>query len=362
MANFLTIHQLVTIPWSNLNRDDSGTPKRLFQGGVLRGQLSSQSIKRAARGLYENESQNISIRSAHLDDVMAKRVQELNPGISEEDAKENSRKAIKSLTNKDEKEKTSAKNKKEKTSDKDTSIWLSAEEIEAAAKVIADGDSEIKQVLGAGQCGALSVAAFGRMFANAAGQNVEAAIAVSPAVSTHEAIIETDYFTTVDDYPSEKQKAGATYLGLSLFTNGVFYRSTTIDREQLRRAWSGIDGEAAREQLSAMVEALIYALPKGKKNSTAPYVMPEVLLAEEQKHRIAYEFEKPVQPDRESGGFMRPSIERLVAQVKAARRFDDGNFGDLQIVSGTSEDLDGFEMPYRDKSEFIKEIVDWILP
>ena len=37
--------------------------------------------------------------------------------------------------------------------------------------------------------------------------------------------------------------------------NGVFYRSMTIDREQLRGSWFGIGSLEAKEQLAQMVEA-----------------------------------------------------------------------------------------------------------
>lgn len=46
MYRNLTLHILTPVSYSNLNRDDSGVPKRIYQGGALRAMHSSQSIKK----------------------------------------------------------------------------------------------------------------------------------------------------------------------------------------------------------------------------------------------------------------------------------------------------------------------------
>ena len=51
--NFLNIHILQTLPFSNMNRDDAGSPKSVIYGGTNRARLSSQSLKRAARTSFE---------------------------------------------------------------------------------------------------------------------------------------------------------------------------------------------------------------------------------------------------------------------------------------------------------------------
>ncbi|MBB5846389.1 CRISPR system Cascade subunit CasC [Mobiluncus mulieris] len=350
MSNLLTIHILNSIPWSNLNRDDTGTPKRLIQGGVLRGQLSSQSIKRAARSAYENVSQDISVRSGNLAEMVIERALELNPKGNKKDFLKSAKKAIGALTKNDD---------SSKKRDSARSTWLSGEELEACAKAIAQGKNP--EFMEAGKTGSLAIAAFGRMFASAPGMNTESAIAVSPAVSTHQAIIETDYYNTTDDAPLQHQGAGATFLGMALYTSGCFYRTVTIDKAQLRKSWTGFDSESAHENLAAMVDALIYALPRGKKNSTAPYVMPALLLAEEQAHRIAYDFEKPIQASNE-GGFIGATVDELLKQYQSARRFDPDNFAGVNAISGTCEEKDiaGFNLKYSNKSDFINKIVDWI--
>lgn len=103
-------------------------------------------------------------------------------------------------------------------------------------------------------------------------------------------------------------------------------------------------------------------MPRGKENSTAPYTMPSLVLAEEQRYRTAYSFEKPVLvgPD---GGYEAETIKELAAQYQRARSFDPHNFGPVEVLSGTAEFSDElFAGVERDSLDgMIDRIVDWIL-
>ena len=46
---FIQIHMLQSMPPGNLNRDDTGQPKKCIFGGVTRGRISSQCLKRNIR-------------------------------------------------------------------------------------------------------------------------------------------------------------------------------------------------------------------------------------------------------------------------------------------------------------------------
>ena len=46
---FMDVHVIQTLPPSNINRDDSGSPKTAQYGGVRRARVSSQAWKRAMR-------------------------------------------------------------------------------------------------------------------------------------------------------------------------------------------------------------------------------------------------------------------------------------------------------------------------
>lgn len=339
MARNLTLHIVSSVPLSNLNRDDTGTPKRVSIGGVTRALHSSQSLKRGERRQYEEASLDISVRSGNLVSKVVDEAIKLAPELSEAELKKRATKLLGELTkngggNTGDQD-ASTENASKADSESERSIWLSQEEIQVAAQSVATQSGA--DFIDSGKTGSLAIAAFGRMFANSPEKNTEAAIAVSPAVSTHGAAFETDYFSTVDDFNKAEHGQGATFLGVSQYVNGVFYRTVTIDREQLRASWTGFDSEKADEQLKELITALVYGQPRGKKNSTAPYTLPALVLAEEQRHRIAYDFETPVRPDKDLGGYLLPTLQRLDEQFVRARSFDPDNFGEVQIVAGTAE-------------------------
>lgn len=350
MSKNITIHCVTNVPHSNLNRDDSGTPKRLMQGGALRAMHSSQSIKRGIRGKYEEASLDISVRSGKLVDEVIDMISSLNP---EADAKSYQKAAAKRIG-----ELTKGSSSE---AESDRSAWLSVEECTTLAQSLLDGD-ENATFIHNGKTGSLAIAAFGRMFANAQEKNTEAAIAVSPGVTTHAATIESDYFSTGDDVRERNNESGATYLGVARYVNGTFYRTISIDKDQLKKSWAGYGVEGCRENLREFIRACVYGMPRGKENSTAPYTLPSLVLVEEQRYRSAYTFEKPVKVGAE-GGYEEETIKELDRQFGRARSFDPGNFGPLEIVSGTADLADeafaGVQRASLDA--MIDSVVDWVL-
>lgn len=348
MSHIMTISQVVDLPYSNLNRDENGIPKRIRQGGAMRSMLSSQSIKRAARSWYEEASQDMSVRSGNLVQVVMDRAGELNPDFDAQAGLKFANKVVGSLTKKGEAKETDASR----------SSWMSSEEIEAASAAVAFSSED--PFITPGATGSLAIAAFGRMFANAVDLSTEAAIAVSPAIATHPVRIETDYFSTVDDAPSQKQGAGATFIGVQQFTTATMYRTVTIDKRELASSWTGYTRDDARAQLAAMVRALILALPSGKNKSTAPYTLPQVILAQEQSYRVAYDFETPVDTGQ-NGGFVEKTVAELFRQDRLAHDFDPSLFG-VEYIAGVNPDIHMFESAAQhDLPGLIDNVVDWIL-
>ena len=111
-----------------------------------------------------------------------------------------------------------------------------------------------------------------------------------------------------------------------------------------------------------LVDAIIYGLPRGKQHSTAPFVQPALVLAEEQRYRSAYDFEAPVQPDRKEGGYLKPTLEELDRQYTAARAFDRGNFDGVEFVAGTAAEVQNLfkDAEHGSKDELIDAVVAWI--
>ena len=337
MSHHLTLHIISPIPFSNLNRDDTGTPKRVNQGGALRALHSSQSIKRGIRKAYETASLDLSVRSGELSEAIAERAKQIDAELEEKKVAKEAKAIVGKLT-------------KAESTDKESnrSIWLSQEEIETAAQTVVDilspqedaEKAEVQDFINGTKTGSLAISAFGRMFANSPQNNTEAALSVSPAVTTHAASIDTDYFSTVDDRYEEQNKTGATFLGVSQYTSGVFYRTVTIDKAQLRRSWAAFDNPDSRDNVKELVRSIVYGQPRGKENSTAPYTLPALVLAEEQRYRTAYDFESPVVA-AENGGFLESTVNALGEQYQRARSFDASNFGPVEVLSGTYPELAG---------------------
>lgn len=375
--NFITLHIINDIPWSNLNRDDTGTPKRTILGGVERGLLSSQSIKRAIRKDYEARileqrpdlaleipasnrgdiSSQATIRSRYTSEWVIRRAE----AIAAENGQELNRKKAKTFTN---------GLIKKLVGGEDTIIWLSVEELEAFAAITVEdnlaevpADLSIDGFIENGKSGALAIAAFGRMFANSANKNTDAAIAVSPAISTHENLIETDYFIAADDFGFFSKKndeivesyegAGAAHLGISLYTSGIFYRTVTIDVRDLLRNWTGITSEFAEDSLRQLVLSIVNSLPTGKKNHTGPYTTIPLIIAETQGYREAYSIADPVLVGA-NGGFLEASIKSIGAQHRRAREFNSQNYGEF-VISGSMANI------LTDDPATIDELVDLIV-
>lgn len=387
----ITLHLLNALPYNAMNRDETGAPKHYFQGGVPRGQLTSQSIKRAVRKDFETFELAVdekAYRTGTLPQWTFDRVRELAPEVFPNDETGHLEllndidKALGALNRKNGKA-DSTENDDEQDKDKkkipklsqQISLFISLAEAEMLALRYADslrlepwkGSASkprvdvAKEVLDGARTGSLSIACNGRMFANANGNSVHAALAVSNASCVHETNIEVDYFTTVaDQLPGAEKVQGATFLAEQAYTTGVFYRTLTLDCQQLLESWSGWDRDDARDQVSAMVESMIRALPTGKKNSTGAFTPPVVVMAERQNYRQNYHFETPVQPG-EAGGYDRPAALALAKQAHQLRRFAPSMITDT-VYGGTADQdvLDQFPGTEMNLDQLRDQVVDWV--
>ncbi len=344
---YLTFHLLHALPMHNLNRGSDGLPKSQFDGGVQRARLSSQSLKRPARLAFrETVANGGSLRTKNAAAVVTQIAQEwaTDRGLAFDPkaGKQAAKKVIDALAKAEKADRGDAASETGATEldAKDNILLFAQAELETLARAIvekqqagdaptaADFDLDFRSP-------ALDIAAFGRMFASRADLSTQAAVAVSHAVTTHPMSLTVDYFTAVDDAPSEgRVDAGAGFLSLAYFTSGVYYRTFTIDPAQLRRSWSGFDAPSAPNEFGTLVRTLVKALPTGRLTNSNAHTQPFVLLAEEQRSRVAYEFETPVEPD-EQGGYKAPSARRLAAERAAALAFDPANFGDAVVLASS---------------------------
>lgn len=323
-GQFLTVHTLTALPWHNLNRDESGAPKQVTEGGVTRARLSSQSLKRAARTAFERDTEHAeaSLRTKVATTVILDRVAELRGELTAD-----ARKKLEAAVSKRVNALTQAGDTD--TVKKDTLVWLSSGEVELVAQTYARaGEGDVIQ---ATSTDSLAIAAFGRMFAAAPELRTPAAVSVGDAVTTHAATIELDWFAAVEDGPVAHSGAGQ--LGFTMQTTGVYYRSFTIDRRQLARNFDlPLDSAEAEPQLRSFIRHLTLALPTGRSSGTAAHTLPALVIAEEQSARFAYDFHEPITASEQ--GFLAPSIHALLAKRDGVRGFDPDLFG-KSFLTGT---------------------------
>jgi CRISPR system Cascade subunit CasC len=140
---------------------------------------------------------------------------------------------------------------------------------------------------------AADIAMFGRMLADNPQFNVEAAVQVAHAFTTHRAIVDDDYFTAVDDFARAGQ---ASFMGMAQFGAGVFYQYICVDTGLLRDNLSG-DGDLCAAALEGLIAAALTVPPTGRQSSFAHRVKASYALleiGEETPRSLASAFLHPV--------------------------------------------------------------------
>lgn len=299
MSRFVQLHVLTSYPPANLNRDDLGRPKTAKMGGVDRLRISSQSLKRAWRtsDLFQSALDgHIGTRTKRAGVEVRNRLVER--GIDEKRAKEWAKEIAQQF----------GKLKKENTKapDDDLNIeqlahfspeeWKAVMDLAETLATERRAPTEEELLLLRKNQQAVDIAFFGRMLADKPSYNVEAAVQVAHAISTHAVTIEDDYFTAVDDLNKGEQDAGAGHVGDAGFAAGLFYLYTCINREQLIQNLGGNES-LANKAIGAFVESVAKVGPNGKQNSFASRAYASYILAErgdQQPRSLAVSFLRPI--------------------------------------------------------------------
>jgi CRISPR system Cascade subunit CasC len=165
---------------------------------------------------------------------------------------------------------------------------------------------------------------FGRMLAEVDQADVDGAVQVAHAFTTHTTEIELDYFAAVDDVIAAKgDETGSGHMGTAEFSTGTFYRFATVDLKELIKNLSDdsdIGLEAARELAGQFLLSFIESLPQAKKNSTAPHTLPHLVHVAVRSDRplsFAAAFEEPVR-SAQYGGYVGRSVAGIDAYSQAA--------------------------------------------
>jgi CRISPR system Cascade subunit CasC len=317
---FIELHMIQSFAPSNLNRDDTNSPKDCEFGGVRRARISSQCIKRAMRLSPAFEAATgvePGTRTRWLTRKLRERLAEV--GKPEEEVE----KVVMAFT-----QEYMGKTDKEngRTS---VLVYISDGEIDRiTGALLEDWDASVKESgekspfkklvrdlvkQTRNRTGAPDIALFGRMLAEKPALNLDAACQVAHAISTHAVKMEMDFFTAVDDLQDGGEETGAGMMGFTGFNSACFYRYARIDWKQLVKNLDG-DADLARRTVEGFLRAANQAVPTGKQNSFAAQNPPNLMLAVVRDDGMSWSltnaFETPVRARRDSG-LVKPSVKAL---------------------------------------------------
>jgi len=306
---FIELHMLQNFGPSNLNRNDTNAPKDCTFGGFRRARISSQCIKRSIRthpAFTETVLEaggNLGNRTKRITTVLIDRLVEQGRDSGEaERVVENLLRSV--SLGFDEKSKKGDNEEGPAYRKTQYLLFLSQSEIEALA-VLADRHWEaliavtapeseetdkkkrkkaaakavpkevqhaVAEALRKHPRLAADIALFGRMVADSADMNIDAACQVAHAISTNEVSMEMDFYTAVDDLKPDDE-AGSDMLGIVEFNSACYYRYAQINLGILDRNL-GQDRELVRAAVRGFLRAGVQAVPTGMQNSMAAHNPP----------------------------------------------------------------------------------------
>jgi CRISPR system Cascade subunit CasC len=327
----LELHLLQNFAPSNLNRDDTGSPKECEFGGYRRARISSQCLKRAIRRTFNDTAllkpEELGVRTKRAvkdlaDAFVAKGKPEVESlavaalGVTALGLKvkpgeplteylvflsraQLDRFATWGLENWDALAKLAQPAQKDKPAGGDAALADKGKKVKAAKKEAKENalklPANVPDLLDGHH--AADLALFGRMIADLSDRSINTAAQVGQAISTHRVDFEFDYYTAIDDLKPD-DKPGADMIGTVEFNSACYYRYANLSWPILLDNLDG-DFDLARRAVEAFVRGCIIAMPTGKQNSMAAHNPPSLVMAvwsTGQPVNLANAFVKPVRP------------------------------------------------------------------
>ncbi|KXX64757.1 type I-E CRISPR-associated protein Cas7/Cse4/CasC [Marichromatium gracile] len=310
IPRFIQIHTLHTYPAALLNRDDAGLAKRLPLGNAVRTRISSQCLKRHWRIAEDRFALSelgvpMAIRSRGTLELIRKRI--IDGGVTEKLAQA----AVEALRDAGLVDKAGKKIKGDEALKSGQAVLMGKAEIDylvlrctelaqniadesalrtAVAKMVKDEKKNIEAIKhGSG----LESALFGRMVTSDVLASRDAAIYVAHAFTVHEAQVENDYFTVVDDLNVESGELGSAGIFDTELASGLYYGYVVVDVPQLvenleaierKHCFDASTSPEKRALAGKVVEHLLHLIatvsPGAKRGSTAPFDWAKFVLVE----------------------------------------------------------------------------------
>lgn len=294
---FVDFHALQTVPASNLNRDDTGSPKSMTFGGVRRARVSSQAWKKAMRDYFvENYDENDSgVRTLEIPTMIADEImrQQDEATVQSSDSEGGQQETeVKQLTREEADELalkaldyagiSLAKADKKNTGRRKVAalLFVSRSQVQNLVSIMLDDSlddkerkNKVKDALRRGH--AVDMALFGRMVADDPSLNIEAAAQVAHSFGVTAVTPEFDFYTAVDDHSLEDH-AGSAMMGTIEYNSSTYYRYADVSLSQLMDNLG--DSEAVGDAVGMFTKAFIEALPGGKQNTFAAQSLPSAVV------------------------------------------------------------------------------------
>lgn len=346
---FIQIHTLHSYPAALLNRDDAGLAKRLPLGNAVRTRISSQCLKRHWRIAEDRFALSaldvpMAVRSRGTLELIRKRI--IEAGISEPLAQA----AVEALRKAGLVDSAGKERAGEEALKTGQAVLMGTAEIDylvhrctdlakdatdekalrtAVAQMLKDEKKNIQALKhGSG----LESALFGRMVTSDVLASRDAAVYVAHAFTVHEAQVENDYFTVVDDLLQESGELGSAGIFDTELASGLYYGYVVVDVPQLIENLEAIrrdDCFAAetppekRALAGKVVEHLLHLIatvsPGAKRGSTAPFDWAKFMLVEAgdwQPRSLAGAFQDALPlATRDAAPIRERAIERLHAEI-----------------------------------------------
>jgi CRISPR system Cascade subunit CasC len=376
----IEVHIIQNHAPSNLNRDESGSPKSAIFSGYRRARISSQCLKRCYRTskTFRDELDKETKLGMHTTSMPEEVVRRAGLTLSDEESRQIAvwlagviKKSDGGSTGVEadgegtsqtaQVDKASAQSDKLKTAQ---SVFWRETELQAMAQGLQewakngkkdkkfDATTALKQA-GLDWAGIpVDMALFGRMVTSDLMHNVEGSTQFAHAISTHEFAREYDLWTRVDDrrdkrldfyraaFGAEKKlDSGTDGMGDAEFTSACYYMYFNVDFDALVANLTGkalkhdlkvpqTDEDNAKKTACAavvgLVKAAILERPTGKFNSMATPSLPTLVLIEVRSSHVpvsyADAFAKPVDPRNEEKQSDTGQIERVDLPKESARR------------------------------------------
>ncbi|MCD4813435.1 type I-E CRISPR-associated protein Cas7/Cse4/CasC [bacterium] len=345
-------HIIQSFPVTCLNRDDVGAPKTAMIGGTTRARVSSQCWKRQVRLTLRDLGIELGSRTKLIAELIATACKE--KGATPDQAKACGEKVEHIFIKKKEDNKTANSGKTKKNDEDengesgnddktDTLLFISPAEVKLLAEefkqvqfkpdaLFKQKDAkkqakELADLIGKTdeQINALDIALFGRMVAQAATLNVEAASSFAHAISTHKVTNEVEFFTALDD---ESKEQGSAHMGSLEFNSATYYRYISLDIGQL---WQTLAGQNIPESVEVFTKALYMAVPNARQTSqsgASPWEFARIFVRRGQ--RLQAPFETGVKA--QNGGFLEQSINELCQYLDKKEKLAGSLFGKIKKV------------------------------